>query len=76
MIASNNNTLALSRPADHLGWRLQVQTNAPGTGLGTNWMTVPGSDQMTGTNITINPASGSAFYRLSYPRSILKNADA
>jgi CubicO group peptidase (beta-lactamase class C family) len=66
MIASNN-TLALSWPADHLGWHLQVQTSAPGAGLGTNWMTLPGSDLVTGTNITINPANGTVFYRLVYP---------
>jgi len=45
---------------------LQVQTNVPGTGLGTNWVTLPGSDLVTGTNITINPANGAVFYRLVY----------
>ncbi|MDB6018240.1 MAG: Coagulation factor 5/8 type domain protein [Pedosphaera sp.] len=64
---ASGNALALSWPADHLGWHLQVQTNAPGAGLGTNWVTVPGSDLMTGTNITINPANGSVFYRLISP---------
>ncbi|HSY18089.1 MAG TPA: DUF5010 domain-containing protein [Candidatus Acidoferrales bacterium] len=61
------NALALSWPPDHLGWRLQMQTNAPGTGLGTNWVTLPGSDLVTGTNITTNPAKGAVFYRLVYP---------
>jgi hypothetical protein len=63
----SGNTLALSWPADHLGWHLQVQTNAPGMGLSTNWMMLPGSDQMTGTNITIDPAEGAVFYRLISP---------
>jgi hypothetical protein len=62
-----NNTLALSWPADHLGWHLQVQTNAPGAGLGTNWVTLPGSESVTGANITINPANGAVFYRLISP---------
>jgi hypothetical protein len=66
MIVSNN-TIALSWPADHLGWRLQVQTNALHAGLGTNWMTLPGSDTITSTNITINPANGMVFYRLISP---------
>jgi hypothetical protein len=61
------NTLTLSWPGDHLGWRLQVQTNMTGIGLTTNWFTVPGSDQVTGTNLTINPVNGATFYRLVYP---------
>jgi hypothetical protein len=65
--ALSGNTLTLSWPSDHLGWHLQVQTNAPGVGLGTNWVTMPGSDLMTGTNITINPTNGAVFYRLVYP---------
>jgi hypothetical protein len=63
----SGNTLALSWPADHLGWHLQVQTNAPGMGLSTNWVMLPGSDQMTGTNFTIDPVDGAVFYRLVYP---------
>src|SRR6266705_392118 len=66
MIVSNN-TIALSWPADHLGWRLQVQTNALDAGFGTNWMTLLGSDTITSTNITINPAGGAVFYRLVSP---------
>jgi hypothetical protein len=66
-MAASGNTLALSWPTDHLGWRLQVQTNTLGSGLGTNWVTLPGSDVVTGTNITINPANGAVFYRLISP---------
>jgi hypothetical protein len=61
------NTIALSWPADHLGWHLQVQTNTWGSGLGTNWVTLPGSELITGTNVTVNPANGAVFYRLVYP---------
>ncbi|MDB6122952.1 MAG: Coagulation factor 5/8 type domain protein [Pedosphaera sp.] len=64
---TSGNALALSWPGDHLGWHLQVQTNAPGTGLGTNWVTLPGSELVTGTNVTINPANGAVFYRLISP---------
>jgi fibronectin type 3 domain-containing protein len=63
----SGNALVLSWPADHLGWHLQVQTNAPVVGLSTNWFTVPGSDNITSTNIYINPTNGTVFYRLSYP---------
>jgi hypothetical protein len=65
--AVSGSTLGLSWAANHLGWHLQVQTSAPGAGLGTNWVTVPGSDLVTSTNITINPPNGAVFYRLVYP---------
>jgi fibronectin type 3 domain-containing protein len=54
-------------PADHTGWRLQAQTNAPGAGLGTNWATVSGS---TGTNaiaVPVGNTNGSVFFRLVSP---------
>jgi len=61
------NILTLSWPASHLGWRLQVQTNSLLTGLSTNWVTLPGTDLVTSTNITINPANRAVFYRMVYP---------
>jgi hypothetical protein len=64
---ASDHTVALSWPADHLGWHLQVQTNALGAGLGTNWVTLPGSDLVTSTNIRINSANGAVFYRLVCP---------
>ncbi|MDB6122951.1 MAG: hypothetical protein JWQ71_1944 [Pedosphaera sp.] len=67
-MAASGDTIALSWLADHLGWRLQVQTNALGTGLGTNWVTLPGSDFVTSTNITINQPGGAVFYRLVSPQ--------
>jgi autotransporter-associated beta strand protein len=60
-------SLNLSWPADHLGWRLESQTNPLNIGLSNNWVTVPGSTNMTSTNITINPADPAVFYRLVYP---------
>jgi autotransporter-associated beta strand protein len=59
--------LALSWPADHLGWRLQVQTNTLAKGLDTNWVDVAGATSVNSTNFTINPANGAVFYRLVYP---------
>src|SRR5213592_1576298 len=63
--APSSQCLTLSWPADHIGWRLQAQTNA--YGLGTNWSEVPNSiatDQMT---FTLDPSAGCVFCRLAYP---------
>ena len=59
--------LQLSWPADHLGWRLQIQTNTLSNGLGTNWATVPNSTNSTQMLIPIDPANASVFLRLVYP---------
>jgi autotransporter-associated beta strand protein len=62
----SGSTITLSWPTDHLGWHLQVQTNNSG-GIGTNWVTIPGSDSVTSTNIPINHAARAVFYRMIYP---------
>ncbi|HEV2318878.1 MAG TPA: hypothetical protein VGV18_03965, partial [Verrucomicrobiae bacterium] len=59
--------LNLSWPSDHLGWRLQVQTNSVAKGLSTNWVTVPNSSSVDSTNFPIVPSNGTVFYRLIYP---------
>jgi fibronectin-binding autotransporter adhesin len=46
------------------GYTLQLQTNSLSVGLSTNWVNVPGSTSLTGTNITINPSTGTEFFRL------------
>lgn len=66
-VSVTGNTMSLSWPADHLGWLLQSQTNILSVGLGTNWADVVGSDAITSTNITINPANPALFYRLRHP---------
>jgi hypothetical protein len=63
----SGSSFVVSWPADHLGWRLQVQTNSLPAGLSTNWVTVPGSDLVTSTNLTVNPGNGAVFYRMIYP---------
>ena len=67
LLQTAGNQLQLSWPQDHLGWRLQVQTNGLSSGLGTNWVTVPNSASVMGTNIIVNPANGGVFLRLVYP---------
>ena len=58
------NNLTLSWPADHIGWQLQVQTNDPAQGLGTNWWDVAGSTITNQISVPIDPVAGSVFYRL------------
>lgn len=65
--AEGGSQLQLSWPADHIGWRLLVQTNPPGSGLSTNWVTLPGT---AATNQFLAPlavTNGSVFFRLVYP---------
>jgi len=62
-----SNTLQLTWPADHLGWRLQIQTNDLSTGLGTNWSTVPGSTNVNQSSVPMNGTNREVFLRLVYP---------
>jgi len=64
--ASGNN-LTLSWPADHTGWRLQVQTNSLATGLNTNWFDVPGATTNNSITLPVDSNYGSMFYRLIFP---------
>ncbi len=58
-------TLNLAWPANP-GWSLQVQTNSFHTGIGANWVTVPGSVSVTNLAVPMNPTNGATFYRLMY----------
>ena len=59
----SGNILSLSWPTNS-GWTLQMQTNNLSTGLGTNWVDLPGSTSITSTNITIDPTAPTVFFRL------------
>jgi hypothetical protein len=61
------NQLQLDWPADHTGWQLQSQTNSLATGLGTNWVNIPGSALTNQITMPVNPASGAVFFRLVRP---------
>lgn len=65
-LSVSGGALNLSWPADHIGWRLQVQTNALSAGLGTNWFDVPDSSQTNNVVVPVDSVSGSVFYRLIY----------
>lgn len=49
------------------GGRLEVQTNTPTQGLGTNWVTVPGSAATNRVIQVVDSANGNVFYRLVLP---------
>ena len=66
-IQSDDSNLTLNWPSDHVGWRLQVQTNDVTQGLGTNWMDVAGSTMTNQVIVPFDPTSGGVFYRLVYP---------
>ena len=57
--------LSLSWPPSQ-GWRLQAQTNALSTGLSANWAYLTDAS-VSSTNITVNSANPTVFYRLTYP---------
>ena len=63
ILSFSGGVLSLSWPTN-AGWTLQTQTNSLSKGLGTNWVDVPGSTSITSTNITVNPALPTVFYRL------------
>ena len=58
-------TLALSWPADHLGWL--VQSNSVNLAVPADWQDIPASAGGTSYNITINPTQPQVFYRLRHP---------
>ena len=59
--------LQLSWPADHAGWKLQVQTNSLDAGLGSNWVTLPDSDLTNQFSAPLDTTNGSVFFRLVSP---------
>jgi len=66
-IVVEGNQLLLDWPADHTGWRLQSQTNGLATGLGTNWVDVPGSAETNQVALPLDPLDGAVLYRLKHP---------
>ena len=60
-------TLTLFWPADHTGWRLQMQTNSLLTGLGTNWIVVLGSNLTNSMILPVDATKATMSYRMIYP---------
>jgi len=65
--AFSGGQLKLTWPQDHSGWSLQVQTNSPGSGLGTNWVNVTGSAQTNQVTLAVDSSNATVFYRLVWP---------
>jgi hypothetical protein len=65
-VAAGGN-LNLSWPPDQLGWRLETQTNPLSVGISNNWVTVPGSTEVTAVSVPIVPGNPTAFFRLIFP---------
>jgi hypothetical protein len=63
----SGSNLLLSWDADHIGWKLQVQTNSINVGISNNWQTVTGSSTVSTWSLPIDPANGCVFCRLIYP---------
>ncbi len=62
--------LNLAWPADHTGWRLQVQTNHLAAGISSNpadWGTVAGSTATNAVSLPVDATKPTEFYRLVYP---------
>ena len=66
LLATSTN-LTFSWPSTFLGWRLEVQTNALGIGISTQWFTVAGSVSTNLIRQPINKTNPPTFYRLAYP---------
>jgi hypothetical protein len=58
--------LELSWPQDHIGWRLQAQTNSLSTGLKNNWVDVADSIATNRVFLPISRDNGAVFFRLIY----------
>jgi hypothetical protein len=67
MAQVTGNSLTLNWPADHIGWRLQVETNDVTQGLGTNCGDIVGATATNQMTILMAPANVSVFYRMIYP---------
>ena len=66
-LTNTGSQLQLSWPSAHTGWRLQAQTNALVSGLGTNWTDIPSATYTNQITVPIVSTNGSVFYRLVYP---------
>jgi len=66
-IAADAGQMRLGWPQDHTGWLLQAQTNTPGVGIGTNWLTLQDSDQTNQFWFPFDTSIGSVFFRLVSP---------
>ncbi len=63
-------SLGFSWPTEYLGWKLQTQTNNLAAGVstnGTDWGSVPGSENSTQATMPIDTAKPGGYFRLVSP---------
>ncbi|MEO5802798.1 MAG: autotransporter-associated beta strand repeat-containing protein [Verrucomicrobiota bacterium] len=66
----SGSNLALSWPTEYLGWVIEAQTNSLASGISANtndWHILPGTELVTATNLTIDPANPTVFFRMRLP---------
>ncbi|MEI6074192.1 MAG: autotransporter-associated beta strand repeat-containing protein [Verrucomicrobiota bacterium] len=66
----SSGSVKLSWPADHIGWRLLLQTNHLASGISVNlndWDTVPNSATTNAVTLPVDATKPTEFYRLVYP---------
>ncbi len=66
-VVVGGNSLQLSWPSDHIGWRLQVQTNGLNFSPDSVWYDVDGSTATNQITMPIDHANLPVFYRMVYP---------
>jgi hypothetical protein len=62
-----NGQMQFSWPLDHYGWHLEMQTDAPGVGLGRAWVVVAGSQTTNLFSVPLGAGNSSALFRLVFP---------
>ena len=66
-ITANGGMMQIAWPQNYIGWSLQVETNASGAGISTNWVTLPASTSTNQLNFPIDTTDGSVFFRMVSP---------
>jgi hypothetical protein len=67
VVSRSGDQLQFTWPTDHLGWRLEAQTNSLATGLGSSWVTILESAETNRVFVPINPLNEAVFFRLTHP---------
>ena len=67
VVSRNGDQLEFTWPTDHLGWRLEAQTNSLATGLGSNWIPILESAETNRVFVLISSDNEAVFFRLTHP---------
>ncbi len=67
VVSRSGDQLEFTWPTDHLGWRLEAQTNSLATGLGSNWIPILESAETNRVFVPISSDNEAVFFRLTHP---------